>query len=241
MKYSKSISGILRQLKPMLIVTLVVAAGPSLEASPRMVIAEPSLDAGIVAPGQMPEMVFTIENQGDEPLTITARPTCGCTVAEWDKTIAPGASGQVRAVIDTGKITGKLSKTIMILANDPETPTIRLVANAEIRPLIEVLPKPMVYLESRVGETVSASVVLAPTDAGEAGLEVLAIEAGAEYVTATARRLEADENEAHGRYEITLAVNEKAPAGLINVPVTVRTNLSGAPNVDIRVIGKVLS
>lgn len=235
MKYSQKLCLVVLSL------AMILAGFTSVEAAPRMVIPKPVLDLGIVAPGLTPEMIFTIENQGDEPLTINARPTCGCTVASWDRTIAPGTSGQVRAVIDTAKFRGKVSKVIMVLANDPQTPSMQLVAKVEVRPVIEVLPRPLVRLDSQLGEAASTTVVLRPTVASEPELEIIAIEPGVEYVTATARRLAVGENEVPGRYEITLGLNEDAPIGLVNVPVTIRTNHAEAPIVGIRVVGRVKS
>jgi hypothetical protein len=203
---------------------------------------ETVIDLGTVAPGQELEATFSLENRGDESLTITARPTCGCTVARWDETIAPGATGEIHAILDTSDLRGKVSKSIVVLTNDPELPTTRLVLNVEVRPVVEVLPRPIVRLQAKQGESASATVVLTPVDAEVEGLEIISIEPSKPYVTATARKLEpTNKGELDGRYEIQIGLTESAPIGFVNVPVTVKTNQPKAATVSIRVVGTVTS
>jgi hypothetical protein len=221
----------------LLVLSAAVEAAP-----PRLLVNEPIIDLGTVAPGEKLDATFTFENSGDEALTINARPTCGCTVAQWDKEVAPGETGEIHAIIDTSNLRGKVSKSIMVLSNDPELPTTRLVLNVEVRPVLEVLPRPIVRLQARQGEAASTSVVLAPIDAEGAGVEIIAIEPAAPYVTATSRKLEpTGEEETAGRHEITINLDESAPIGLVNVPVTVKTNHPKAASVSIRVVGTVTS
>jgi hypothetical protein len=220
-----------------LVVSVAVDAAP-----PRLLVAEPIIDLGTVAPGETLEATFSLENQGGEPLTINARPTCGCTVAQWDKSVAPGETGEIQATIDTSNLRGKVSKSIMVLSNDPELPTTRLVLNVEVRPVLEFLPRPIVRLQARQGEAASTAVVLAPIDVPNLELEIIAIEPAVPYVTATSRKLEpAGEEETVGRHEITINLDETAPIGLVNVPVTVKTNHPKAASVSIRVVGTVTS
>jgi hypothetical protein len=222
---------------------LILAVSVAVDAAPpRLLVAEPIIDLGTVAPGEELEATFSLENQGDEPLTIDARPTCGCTVAQWDKSVAPGETGEIHTTIDTSNLRGKVTKSIMVISNDPELPTTRLVLNVEVRPVLEILPRPIVRLQAKQGEAASTAVVLSPIDAENAELEIIAIEPAAPYVTVTSRKLKpTGEEDTAGRHEITINLDESAPIGLVNVPVTVKTNHPKAATVSIRVVGTVTS
>lgn len=63
--------------------------------------------------------VFTIENQGDNPLVITrVTASCGCTRPEWTKDpIAAGKSGVVKVTYNPKGRPGPFYKTITIFSN----------------------------------------------------------------------------------------------------------------------------
>jgi hypothetical protein len=61
-----------------------------------MVVPEKVKDMGTVAQGAVVDIDFVISNEGTEALQIKAvRPTCGCTVADYDKEIG-GRPGSVK-------------------------------------------------------------------------------------------------------------------------------------------------
>src|SRR5690349_8556368 len=94
-----------RQMRPVILAlcALFVAAATLLAAGkPKAVVVEPIKDAGTVSKGDKISHDFLIKNEGDADLEIlNVQPACGCTVAEFDKTIAPGQTGKVHAVVDT--------------------------------------------------------------------------------------------------------------------------------------------
>ena len=78
------------------------AAPASAPGKPKAVAVEPIKDAGSVAKGEKLSQDFAIRNDGTATLEITdVRAACGCTVASYDKTIAPGKAGAVHVVVDT--------------------------------------------------------------------------------------------------------------------------------------------
>src|ERR1700742_5158696 len=79
------------------------AAGkPDGAAKPKAVAVEPVADVGSVAQGDNVKHDFVIQNDGAAPLEISkVQPACGCTVASFDKLIAPGKTGIVHLVVDT--------------------------------------------------------------------------------------------------------------------------------------------
>ena len=92
--------------------------------APRLTIVEPVKDFGTVAKGDKLDWTFLIKNTGDTDLQIiAAKPGCGCTVADFDKVIKPGATGKVTAHVDTTNFAGPIAKTVSVETNDPSTPT----------------------------------------------------------------------------------------------------------------------
>lgn len=114
---------------------------PKLATAPKLVAAEPIKDVGKVAKSEKVEVAFVLRNDGNAPLTITdVRPTCGCTVARFDSTIAPGKTGEVHAAVDTADFNGPIAKTLTVLSNDPATPRLTLTIKAEVEPQVELRP-----------------------------------------------------------------------------------------------------
>ena len=85
-----------------LIFTAGVEAQETDATGPSLVIEERIMDFGQVAQGSVVESDFVLKNQGDAPLLISAvRPTCGCTVVDFDREIEPGGSGKIHTKLDT--------------------------------------------------------------------------------------------------------------------------------------------
>src|SRR6267143_4194938 len=72
------------------------------EKAPRLTIVEPVKDYGTVPKGDKLEWAFLVKNTGDADLQIiSARPGCGCTVADVDKAVKPGETGKCTPHVDT--------------------------------------------------------------------------------------------------------------------------------------------
>ena len=92
--------------------------------APRLTLVEPLKDFGTVPKGTKIDWSFEVKNTGTSDLEIiSAKPTCGCTVADFDKVIKPGQTGKVTAHVDTTAFAGPISKTVTLETNDPSTPT----------------------------------------------------------------------------------------------------------------------
>ena len=93
------------------------ASAPMIEISPE------TKDAGTVAKGQLVEATFVVKNGGGSDLVISdARPSCGCTVASFDKLIKPGQEGKIHSSVDTKSFSGPISKSVLVVSNDPDRP-----------------------------------------------------------------------------------------------------------------------
>ncbi|MGC8917002.1 MAG: DUF1573 domain-containing protein [Thermoanaerobaculum sp.] len=211
------------------------------EAKPAAEFPEKIKDFGVVTKGEKIRAVFEVRNTGTAPLDINqVRPTCGCTVAEFDRTIPPGGKGKVVAEVDTTDFTGPISKAVLVYTNDPALPSVTLVVKADVQAFIDVVPRSFVRFNVLQGEPAEEKVVLVP--AQPVDFKVLGVDTGAAPVTASFRKLEGSEV-IQGRnlpqWEVTFKVPANAPEGPINQKVTVKTSAEKSPNVTVTLTGVV--
>ena len=126
-------------LLALLWVTTMVAGRA--EAQPGAVFSETVIDVGAVHKGERASYEFIVRNEGDQALQITeVKPSCGCTVAEYDKTIKPGGTGKITAVVDTTNFKGPIAKSVKVFTNDPINPRVNLVIKANVKTHVEIEP-----------------------------------------------------------------------------------------------------
>jgi hypothetical protein len=226
---------------PVLALAQQAASGPADEAKATMDIAEKIKDFGMVSKGEKLKAVFEVKNTGTAPLEISSvRPTCGCTVADFDKTIQPGATGKVVAEVDTTAFTGPIAKSVLVFSNDPATPQANLVIKADVRSFVEVLPRNLIRLNVLQGEPATDKVILAAADGSEFKVTDVDV-AGGPY---EARFRELPEKERvpdrkGSQWEVAVTVPASAPEGLLNHKLTVKTTAPKAQEVALQVSGVV--
>ena len=157
--------------------------------APRLTIVEPVKDYGTIAKGQQLNWTFEVKNTGTSDLQINAaRPSCGCTVADFDKVIKPGATGKVAAHVDTTNFTGPISKAITLETNDPAAPQSQLTIHAIVKPYVEAHPAGFVRFNMLQGDTDSQYVTLYSEE--ETPLEILKVESPQPWITVDAKKVE---------------------------------------------------
>jgi hypothetical protein len=224
------------------LVTASVVAQDTGIAGPKLEVPEKILDLGTVAKGDVVEANFKLVNEGSESLVVkSVRPTCGCTVADYDREIAAGGSGWVKAKLDTGDFSGPVSKSILVMTNDPQDPTVSLVIKAEVKPYVEVLPRPLIRFNALAHEQLSQKVTIVSGD-GERNFKVKGVDSNVPYVKASVRQLPEEEwipVRPGPQYEVALSLADDAPMGPVNAQLSVHTDHPKAPTVPIKVYGVV--
>lgn len=219
----------------------VMAAAEADAARPKAVVAQPVHDAGVVPTGQQIVHDFVVENQGDAALEITGvRPACGCTVAQFDRTIAPGQSGKVNAVLDTSTFGGPIAKGITVLTNDPAKPRIQLTVKAEVRPHLLADPGFARFLQPQHSDpgVVEQRVWTKSFDK----LEILSVTSPYPFLKVTHEPI-ADAADRHKdgvgpQHELTFVLDySQAPVGALAEFVVVETNHPQQPQIKIPVSG----
>ena len=118
------------------------AAAPN---GPQITFEETAFDAGEIPVGGKLSHDFVVKNTGSADLKITrVSPGCGCTVASFDKVIAPGQSGKITIEVKlyeewSGR---RISQSALVESNDPETRYVSLTVSADPRPQAEAETAP---------------------------------------------------------------------------------------------------
>jgi hypothetical protein len=163
--------------------------GTSETKAPRLTLVEPLKDFGTVPKGEKIDWSFEIKNTGAADLEIlAAKPACGCTVADFDKVIKPGATGKVTAHVDTTSFAGPISKAVTLETNDPNTPTAQVTIAAIVKPYVEAYPVGYVRYNMLQGDVEKQSVTIY-TEESEP-FEILKVEAPQDWIKAEVKKLE---------------------------------------------------
>ncbi len=212
------------------------------DGSPILVVPTKIVDIGTVAQGVTVDAVFDLVNEGDAPLVIKAvRPTCGCTVAEYASEIAAGATGQIKAKLDTKDFSGPVSKSILVMTDDPQNPTVTLVIKADIRPFVEILPRPLIRFNAVLHEPMNQTFIVVGADPKQT-MKIKNVESSVPFIATSVRQLGEDElveGKSKSQYEVTISLTDDTPVGPVNAVLSVNTDLKEAPTVPVKVYGVV--
>lgn len=228
-------------LASVLIVAGALLAQAAPAGKPKAVAVEPIGDVGTVAKGDNAAHDFVLKNEGTADLQITnVQPACGCTVARYDKLIAPGKTGSVHVVVDTTTFTGPIAKYVTVYTNDPENPQIQLTVRAKVEPYIAVKPGYARYLVVR-GESQQGVIVQNLWSTDGQPFDVTGVDSPIPALKVTYREATEKERlpEAKGkqwRVEMALS-NDQAPLGALVSAVSVHTTHPKQKLVEIPISG----
>ena len=213
------------------------AADPK-AATPRAVIPEPNKDAGTVPKGELIKHTFFVKNTGTADLLITdVKPACGCTVSEYDRVIKPGAEGKITLSIETKTFQGAISKTALVLFNDPTSPQATLNVQFYVKPFVETHPYGFFRIQALTGETVTSDMILASDDPAFAPTK---IEVPFKFLKATVTELSEKERVAGKgakQYKLALSNTPEAPEGLLTGHVKLQTGVKQQPELELSLSG----
>jgi len=234
-----------KQLTFLTFAAMVIVAATAFaqtDGSPMLVVPSKIVDIGTVAQGVTVDAVFDLVNEGDAKLVIKAvRPTCGCTVADFDPEIAAGATGQIKAKLDTKDFSGPVSKSILVMTDDPQNPTVTLVIKADIRPFVEILPRPLIRFNAVMHEPMNQTFIVVGADP-EQTMKIKSVDSSVPFIATSVRQLGEDElvkGKSKSQYEVTISLTDDTPVGPVNAVLSVHTDLKEAPTVPVKVYGVV--
>ncbi|MGZ4779412.1 MAG: DUF1573 domain-containing protein, partial [Thermoanaerobaculia bacterium] len=158
------------------------------DKAPRLTIIEPVKDYGTVPKGEKLDWAFLVKNTGTTDLQIiSAKPGCGCTVADFDKVIKPGDSGKVTAHVDTTNFAGPIAKGITLETNDPSNPTAQLTIHAIVKPYVEAYPAGFVRYNMLQGDAETQSITLYSEE--DDPFEIVKVDVPGEWVKVVPKKI----------------------------------------------------
>lgn len=231
----------------MSVATLAMAAEDKKTAdtakAPRLTLVEPLKDFGTVPKGEKIDWAFVIKNTGTADLEIlAAKPTCGCTVADFDKVIKPGQTGKVAAHVDTTNFAGPISKAVTIESNDPSTPTAQVTISAVVKPYVEAYPAGYVRYNMLQGDVEKQSVTLYSEE--DEPFQILKIESPQDWIKVEQKKNEGADvvpqigKKDQSQYKLDITVGgDDARIGPISEKVHIVTNSKHQPDYYVGVSG----
>jgi len=221
---------------------LLCSAGLFAQNAPKLVLEDAIHDFGSVVKGDVLEWSFSLKNAGAADLVVTdARPSCGCTVAQWDKVIKPGETGKVTTKLETKDFKGPINKTITVVSNDPETPQARLFLKATVKAIVDLLPDANFRFNKLKREPAKVQRLLVTEEDGFE-FKVVKSEASQPWIkleAAPAPQEVKQANYPNAQYEITATIGPEAPVGMINETATLYTTSVKMPAVKVKIMGLV--
>jgi Protein of unknown function (DUF1573) len=209
-------------------------------AHPKAVVVQPIKDVGSVAKGDKITQDFEIRNDGNAALEITdVKPACGCTVANYDRTIAPGKTGKVHVVVETGGFSGPVAKGVTVFTSDASNPRVELTVRAKIDPYIAVKPGFARYTIVK-DEAKEGTIVQTLWTPDGSPMDVVKVDSPWPYLAVSFR--EAQEGERlpdvkFKQWRVETKLSSDAPVGPLAGMITVHTNHAKQKLVEIPVSG----
>jgi len=209
-----------------LVAATLLAQGAT--GKPKAVAVEPIKDVGFVAKGDMATNEFVIRNDGDAPLELReVRAACGCTVADFDKVIAPGKTGKVRVTVDTKSFSGPTAKGVTVYTNDPEAPTIELTVRATIDQFIKMKPGYARFITVQ-GESKEGKIVQTLWTPDKSPFEVVKVESPYPFLNVRFWEAKPEErladNKDQQQWKVEIHLDNDAPVGALTQAVKIHTN-----------------
>jgi hypothetical protein len=128
------------------------------QSIPRMVLKKQIHDFRNVLEGEVLEQTFEVQNQGSEPLRIEqVKPSCACSVVDFDPLIPPKGEGRIKVKIDTRGFDGPERWVVKVFSNDPKWKEAVLDLRATIKPVITLSGSP-VFLRGKKNASVTGEV-----------------------------------------------------------------------------------
>lgn len=223
----------------LLVAATLLAQGTA--AAPKAVAVETVKDLGFVPKGEMAFHEFQIKNEGNAPLELReVMASCGCTVAEYDRVIAPGQTGKIRMTVDTATFNGPTAKGVTVYMNDPATPTMELTIKAKVEPFIKIKPGYARYITVQ-GEQKEGKILQTLWTPDKSPIEIVKVESPYPFLDVKFWEAKPEERlkeiEDQQQWKLEMHLSNDAPVGALTEAVKVYTNHPKQKLVQIPVSG----
>ncbi|CAM2066518.1 DUF1573 domain-containing protein [Sulfidibacter corallicola] len=163
-------------------------------SGPKLQMEKMSHDFGDIDKGSKVSTAFQFTNTGDAPLEIkNVKTSCGCTSAKPEKSVfQPGEAGEIPVTFNSGRFSGKISKSVTILTNEVaenggEAQTVvKITANV----VTDIVAKPMslFFPRAKTGQVAKQEITVSTNKLDR--LEISDIKSQPAYVTVDQQRVD---------------------------------------------------
>ena len=198
---------------------------------PKIAFDRETHDFGAVRQEAVLKASILLKNEGDAPLHVKdVRADCGCsTVALATREIAPGASTPLDITFRTFAMSGRLTKRIHVLSDDPDRATAELLLRVDVSAGIIAEPGRFYFGPVLAGQAPSQSVVLKWKEGVGRPFALTATEAPGLDLELSAAPYEAAPW--HG-FTVTVKFRKPPPIGTVSGTALLRTDDPDYPRID---------
>jgi hypothetical protein len=188
-------------------------------AAPELSVVEATYNFGTIAQGKKVLHNFVIRNTGDAPLQIKeVTVSCGCTAAKPSSpTIAPGKSGEIQVIFDSGAFSGKVQKSVSLVTN-AKAPNATLYLDGTIVEALQISPRQLSLGALKTGMTKQMTVSITNREANSVKLVSVNTTSNTLQVKAVIRKSELKPGET-GFVDLTITarVDAKVMSGYLHI------------------------
>lgn len=225
-------------MRKFVLLLLVLLALPFSSFAAPVVSTEVSdYDFGQVSQGEKVTYTFRFRNSGDELLEISSvSSSCGCTAALLSsKRIAPGDMGEVKAIFDSSRFHGRVTKTITLKTNAPAQRTVLFHLSGEVKELLAISTSRIVWNWKTHGDVTHARVVI--SNLSDQTILLQPPRSTSPAITSALEKSEIAPGE-----KVTLSLSGSLPAGQQRLSgyILVNTNFKPMPQLRIAISGRLI-
>jgi hypothetical protein len=194
-------------------------------------------DFGFIEQGEQVAHAYTYQNKGNEELVLSkAETSCGCTLAflSEERRIPPGGKGELLVGFDSTGRQGGQDQTVHVHSNDPISPVVQLRIGGVIKPIRLPISVRSLHFGT-VKKRADARREFSIKDPGDGSLVVNEVTCDSPFVNVSL----ACSVSKPLVYLVKAAVQLGAPIGELKCKITVRTNHSKEPVVEVPVTADV--
>ncbi len=202
---------------------------------PKIVFEEQTYNFGKIYIGEIVEHGFKFKNQGSAELIVTnVKSSCGCTAALVSKSrLLKDEAGEVQVKFNPGRYVGRVSKSVTVNSNDPESSSVKLTIAGEVIEEVTVNPRLISFGIIRKGDSCTRSVEVKTIP--ELKIKVKKVESPNPYISFTENK--ADKN---GTYRFQVTHNNYEYIGKFTGVIFIYTSSNKQERIDIPFSGEVI-
>ncbi len=201
---------------------------------PKIFFENPDFNFGQIYKGQKIEHIYELENRGKDILNIgKVKTSCGCTAAILtNNTIPPGSTGEIKATFKSGSFTGKVTKSISVISNDPERPSYKLTISGEIIEDVSTEPGNIDFGSIYIGEKAEKTFTIKSQTTPD--FKIKKITPSKPFISASIAE------EKKGEYVIKVALENSPEIGRFSGGIYLETNSQIQKNANIPFFGEIV-